>query len=351
LDAKTGKLVWRFNTTAAPDQPGGNTWSGESWKYGGGSVWNTPAVDPRNGIVAFATGNPNPDIYGEDRKGDNAYTNSIVGLNVKTGKLAWWHQEVPHDVWDYDAAAPVIFMDAMDESGRIVPAAAEAGKIGNVFIVNRLTGKLIRKSDPFVIQTNLLTPPNTEKPVIISPGPNGGSQWSPAAYSPRTHQMYVMGVNQAWSFQSRTTPQYVPGTPVVGQVIGGTMRSLNDGKEAFLPFGSLSAVNVNTGKIDWQTKTRFPMVGGVLATASDLVFAGEMDGWLSAFHARTGEKLWQFNLGVSVAAPPMTYRVKGVQYVAVAAGGLSANGWPLMMARAGRPLNGDVVAIFALPEK
>jgi PQQ-dependent dehydrogenase (methanol/ethanol family) len=349
-DARDGKLIWRFRTTAAPDEPGGNSWSGESWKYGGGSVWNTPAVDPKNGIVAFATGNPNPDIYGEDRKGDNAYTNSIVGLNVKTGKLAWWHQQVPHDVWDYDACAPVIFMDVMDDSGKIVPGAAEAGKVGNVFIVNSLTGKLIRKSDPFVIQTNLFTPPNTERPTIISPGPNGGSQWSPAAYSPRTHQMYVMGVNQAWSFQSRVTKQYVPGEPVVGQVIGGTMRRLDDGKDVFAPFGSLSAVNVNTGKIDWQTKTRFPMVGGVLATASDLVFAGEMDGWLSAFHARTGKKLWQFNLGVSVAAPPITYRVNGVQYVAVAAGGLSANGWPLMMARAGRVMNGDVVAIFALPD-
>jgi len=353
-DARDGKLIWRFRTTAAPDEPGGNTWSGDSWKFGGGSVWNTPAVVPKNGLIAFAVGNPNPDVYGENRKGDNAYTDSIVGVNVKTGKLLWWHQEVPHDVWDYDACAPVIFMDALDENGKLVPAAAEAGKVGNVFIVNRLTGKLLRKSEPFALQTpNIFTQPS-ETPITIAPGPNGGSQWSPAAFSPRTHDFYVMGVNQAATYAARKTEQHVEGQPVVGQIIGGTMRIILDGTTEpgiAAPTGSLSAVNVNTGKIDWQYKSELPMVGGVLATASDLVFAGEMDGNINAFNARTGKKLWHFNLGVAVAAPPMTYRVNGVQYVAVAAGGLGVNGWPQLMAKMGRPLNGDVVAIFALPEK
>ena len=352
-DAGTGKLIWRFRTTAAPDEPGGNTWSGDSWKYGGGSVWNTPAVDPKNGLIGFAVGNPNPDVYGEDRKGDNAYTDSIVAVNVKTGKLAWWNQEVPHDIWDYDACAPVIFFDALDENGKMVPAAAEAGKVGNVFIVNRLTGKLLRKSDPFVMQSATMWTPPSDKPVTINPGPNGGSQWSPAAYSPRTHDFYVMGVNEAWTFTSKKVEPYIPGTPLAGQVIGGTMKVVLNGPDqnTISPSGTLSAVNVNTGKIDWQYKAELPMVGGVLATASDLVFAGEMDGNLNAFDARSGKKLWHFNLGIAVTAPPITYRVNGVQYVAVAAGGLGVNGWPQLMAKLGRPLNGDVVAIFALPEK
>ena len=148
LDANTGKLVWRFNTTAAPDQPGGKSWSGDSWKYGGGSVWNTPAIDVKNNLILFATGNPNPDLDGSSRKGDNAYTDSIVAIDATTGKLKWWYQEVAHDVWDYDACAPVVLFDTVDEHGKMVPAAAEAGKVGNVFIVNRLTGKLIRKSPP-----------------------------------------------------------------------------------------------------------------------------------------------------------------------------------------------------------
>jgi glucose dehydrogenase len=311
-------------------------------------------VDPKNGLIAFAVGNPNPDVYGENRKGDNAYTDSIVGVNVHTGKIAWWHQEVPHDVWDYDACAPVIFFDALDENGKMVPAAAEAGKVGNVFIVNRLTGKLLRKSEPFALQTaNIFTQPS-DMPVTIAPGPNGGSQWSPAAFSPRTHDFYVMGVNQAATFAARKTEPHVEGQPVVGQIIGGTMKIILDDTTVpgtAAPTGSLSAVNVNTGKIDWQYKSELPMVGGVLATASDLVFAGEMDGNINAFNARSGKKLWHFNLGVAVTAPPMTYRVGGVQYVAVAAGGLGVNGWPQLTAKMGRPLNGDVVAIFALPEK
>jgi PQQ-dependent dehydrogenase (methanol/ethanol family) len=352
-DAATGKLIWRFRTTAAPGEPGGESWGGNSWEHGGGSVWNTPAVDPNNGLIAFAVGNPNPDIDGHDRPGANAYTDSIVGLDAKTGKLSWWNQQVPHDVWDYDSAAPVIFMDAMDEQGKIVPAAAEAGKVGNVFIVNRLTGKLLRKSDPFVSQSaNIFHVPD-DTPAIIYPASNGGSQWSPAAYSPRTHDFYVMGVNEPSFYSVKEVVPYVPGTPVPGQVMGGRLGFIFDGKKQnTIPLsGTLSAVNVSTGKIDWQYKSALPMVGGVLATASDLVFAGEMDGNLDAFQARSGEKLWHFNLGVSVGAPPITYRVKGVQYVAVAAGGLSANSWPRLMTKLGRPQFGDVVAIFALPDK
>ena len=152
-DAKTGKQIWRFYTTAAPGEPGGNTWSGDSWKTGGGSMWNTPAIDPQRGLIIFATGNPNPDNYGDGRKGDNAYTDSIVAIHAKTGKLAWWCQQVAHDLWDYDADAPVVLLNVKDQNGQMVPAAAEAGKEGQVFIVNRDNGHLIRKSDPFVEQS------------------------------------------------------------------------------------------------------------------------------------------------------------------------------------------------------
>jgi len=350
-DASNGKLLWRFRTTAAPSETGGDSWSGDSHVRGGGSVWSTPAIDPARGLVSFAVGNPNPDLDGHDRLGDNAYTNSIVGLDVKTGKLRWWHQEVPHDVWDYDAAAPVILMDAKDKTGKLVPAAAQAGKVGNVFIVNRETGELLRKSDPFVPQSpNLFQQPPTSGSVTIYPAANGGSQWSPAAFSPRTRAFYVMGVHVPATFTTVEVQPYKPGTPVVGQVMGGRLSFITDGKDELAMYGTLSAVNVDTGKIDWQYKSPLPMVGGVLATASDLVFSGEMDGHLSAFDARTGQKLWSFNLGVAVAAPPITYRVDGVQYVAVAAGGLSANGWPRLMARLGRPAFGDTIAIFALPK-
>jgi PQQ-dependent dehydrogenase (methanol/ethanol family) len=350
-DAGTGKLIWRFRTTAAPAEPGGDSWGGNSWEHGGGSVWNTPAIDPERKLVSFAVGNPNPDLDGHSRPGDNAYTNSIVGLDVRSGKLAWWYQEVPHDVWDYDAAAPVIFLNVKDANGKTVPAAAEAGKVGNVFIVDRTNGKLLRKSDPFVLQSSTMTHRPDDTPTLIYPAADGGSTWSPAAYSPRTHDFYVMGVNQAAVYSIKQVEPYVPGTPVVGQVMGGKLNFIIDGKAqgTFSPSGNLSAVNVDTGKIAWQQATEFPMIGGVMATASDLVFTGEQDGNFDAFDARNGKKLWSFNLGAGVSGPPVTYSVKGRQYVAVAAGGLSANGHPRLLASRGRTAFGDVIAIFALP--
>ena len=157
-------------------------------------MWNTPAIDPQRGLIIFATGNPNPDNYGDERKGDNAYTDSIVAIHAKTGKLAWWNQQVPHDVWDYDADAPVVLLNVKDQNGKEIAAAAEAGKEGQVFIVNRDDGKLIRKSEPFVQQSeNMGTPPPTTGYVNIFPGAQGGNEWSPEAYSPDTHLFYVQG--------------------------------------------------------------------------------------------------------------------------------------------------------------
>jgi alcohol dehydrogenase (cytochrome c) len=343
LNAEDGKLLWRFDTTAAPDQPGGKSWSGDSWKYGGGAVWDTPAVDPNNGLIFFATGNANPDLNGEFRKGDNAYTASIVAIHAKTGKLAWWYQEVRHDLWDYDASAPVVLFDTVDERGRTVAAAAQAGKVGSLFVVNRLTGKLIRQSDPFVdIGPNFLKPP-TETPVPYLPGNRGGATWSPPAFSPRTGLFYTMGVNEVHYLSSRPVQPYVPGSaPRIA--LGGSM--VLDLKN-YSPNGTFSAIDVATGKITWQYKASLPMYGGAVATASDLVFTGEMDGNFDAFDAKTGKLLWQYNLGIGVCTPPVTYRVKGVQYVAVGAGG--CHGAEEMNRDAGRPQFGDLLAIFAVP--
>ena len=343
LDANTGKRIWRFNTTAAPGEPGGDSWSGDSWKFGGGSVWDTAAIDTKNGLMFFATGNPNPDLDGSNRKGANAYTDSIVALNIKTGKIAWWYQQVAHDVWDYDACAPVVLFDTVDETGKTVPAAAEAGKVGNVFIVNRLTGKLIRKSDPIVpIGPTMFRVPD-QTPTLYYPGNKGGAMWSPPAFSPVTHRFYTMGVNEGHIFVMKPGPEYVPDTPITGQFAGGTMAT---DLKTFDPTGTFSAVDVNTGKIAWQYKSDHPMYGGALATASNLVFTGEMNGNFDAFDAVSGKLLWHYNLGMGVCTPPITYRVKGVQYVAVGASG--CHGGEPIMQNMGRPPFGDTLAIFAL---
>ena len=352
FDAQTGKQGWIFHTTAAPGQPGGDTWSGDSWKTGGGSVWNTPAIDPANGLILFAEGNPNPDNWGESRLGANAYTDSIVALHIKDGTLAWWYQEVPHDVWDYDATGPVVLLEAKI-NGKMVPAAAEAGKEGQVFIVNRQNGQLIRKSEPFVMQSSTMGTIPGEKPVLIYPGAQGGNEWSPEAFSPKTRYLYVMGTNQAWKYEA-----HAPGVKTadnakllgLGLTLGSVLQPVTEPHPSgtIPPTGTLSAVDVDSGRIAWQYQSGLPMVGGVLATAGDLVFGGEMNGDFDAFDAQSGRKLWSFNLGAGVQAPPITYAVDGVQYVAVAAGGNAANGNPDIMARLGKQY-GDAVAIFALP--
>ena len=349
-DAATGKIVWRFRTIAAPGEPGGDSWSGDSWKTGGGSVWATPAVDVKNGLISFGVGNPNPDVYGDERQGDNAYTDSIVAVGAHDGKLLWWYQQVAHDLWDLDACGPVILLEVRDQNGRMVPAAAEAGKEGHVFIVNRLTGKLIRKSEPFVLESaNKWTPPTSEPGKPHYPSATGGGQWSPSAYSPLTRHFYIMGINHAWTY---TVDKNNPAGGQIGGRLGGEMRAINDGKAegTIEPSGNLSAIDVDTGKISWQYHSEYPMLGGVLATAGNLIFSGEMNGMFSAFDAKTGKRLWQFNLGVGATAPPITYRVHGRQYVAVAAGGVSANGLQRLMADKGRPPFGDVIAIFAIPQ-
>ena len=360
-NGETGKEVWRFYTIPSPNEPGGNTWSGDSWKTGGGSMWNTPAIDPERGLLIFAVGNPNPDNYGDDRKGDNAYTDSIVAVHVKTGKLAWWYQQVAHDVWDYDADAPVVLLDVKDGNGKMVAAAAEAGKEGNVFIVNRDNGHLIRKSEPFVMQSKTMwTAPPLTGYVNIYPGAQGGNEWSPEAYSPDTHLFYVDGTNESWEYSGDKPDMTVTGHLRLGGVLQpitpqGAIELNEPGAGdhpvhvdgAIPPTGNLSAVNPDTGKIAWQYKSPDPMLGGVLTTAGNLVFAGEMNGDFDAFDAATGQRLWHQNLGSGVNAPPITYRVNGQQYIAVAAGGNAANGNPVLMKKLG--LNyGDAVAILAV---
>jgi len=323
FDASTGKEAWRWQATDPA------TFAGSSYKSGGGMVWTTPAIDSARKLVAFSTGNPNPDLFGASRKGDNLYTDSIVGLDVETGKLRWAYQEVKHDVWDYDAASPVVFFD-VHENGKTIAAAGEAGKDGWFYIVNRDTGKLIRKSDPYVaISKNVFSQP-TKAGVDMLPGANGGAEWSPPAYSPTTHYAYVLAMDQLMTFTTKPASQ-TKGALRLGSAFTNVARhGLQDGR--------FVAIDTETGKIAWTKMTDQPLIGGALATAGNLVFMGEGNGNFDAFDAKTGDALWKYNLGAGVNAPPITYEVGGEQYVAVAAGGNFQMTFPL----------GDAIAIFKL---
>ena len=323
-DAQSGQQVWRWNATDP------HSFAGDSWKRGGGMVWTTPAIDPNLGLVVFATGNPNPDLYGAAREGDNLYTDSIVALDIDTGTLKWNYQEVKHDVWDYDAVSPVVLFDTVDDAGKPVAAAGEAGKVGWFFIVDRATGKLIRKSDPYVMFSKNMFSQPTKAGVDMLPGANGGSEWSPPAYSPNTHMVYVLAMDQLMKFTTQA-PAHVEGQIRLGSAFANIEKNgVQDG-----PF---VAINVDTGKVAWQYMAPQPLMGGALATAGNLVFMGEGNGWFDAFNAKTGDKLWRFNLGAGVNAPPITYQVDGEQYIAVAAGGNFQMTYPY----------GDTVAIFKL---
>jgi alcohol dehydrogenase (cytochrome c) len=300
-DARTGKQRWRWYATDP------KTFSGDSWKTGAGTVWTTPAIDVQQNLVIFGTGNPNPDLDGSTRKGDNLYTDSIVALDVRTGKLRWYYQEVKHDLWDYDATSNVVLFDVR-RNGETIPAAGQAGKVGWFFIVDRRNGKLLRKSDAFVQQN-----PNMFGRKLVLPGANGGSEWSPPAYSPQTRNVYVLGINQLMDFKPHPDPDH-PGFMHTGSVFTNVQKPK-------VQTGTFTAISVDTGKISWQYQAPKPMIGGALATAGNLVFVGEGDGTFSAFDAKRGGKLWTHKFVAGVNAPPISYEVNGTQYVAVAAGG------------------------------
>jgi alcohol dehydrogenase (cytochrome c) len=323
-DATTGKQRWRWMSTDK------STYSGNSAEGGGAMVWTTPAIDPKLGLLIFSTGNPNPDLDGTKRLGDNLYSDSIVALDVHSGELKWYYQEVKHDVWDYDAVSNVVLFD-VHQNGETIPAAAEAGKVGWVFILDRRTGKLIRKSDPYVMMSKNMFSTPTAEGVDMLPGANGGAEWSPPAYSPQTHYLYILAMNQLMHFTTK------PAVTAPGLIrLGSAFTNVAPGA---IQDGPFVALDVETGKIAWQYRTPKPLIGGALATAGNLVFMGEGDGWFDGFNAKTGELLWRYNLGAGVNAPPITYEVAGEQYIAVAAGGNFQMTYPL----------GDVLAIFKLP--
>jgi PQQ-dependent dehydrogenase (methanol/ethanol family) len=333
-DAETGRLVWRFYTIPSPAEGGWwGKWSAtdpfgadlhrdlvreksdsaryaDAWKTGGGSVWQSAAIDRELGLVIFTVGNPSPDLDGSVRPGDNLYTDCIVAVHLQTGKLAWYFQELPHDTWDLDAASPVVLVDVPGEGGTPMHAVAQAGKTGWVYVLDRRTGKPIRRSDAYVPQENMFAQPTPEGFRML-PGANGGSEWSPAAYSPGTGYLYVLALHQPMLYKVKPEPRRSPAFWLSGAFYG-------NGEPQY---GLFSAVDLASGKIAWQRKVPDPMIGGALATAGGLVFTGTKDKRVLAFDARTGRQLWQYEAKAGVNAPPISYAAGGRQFVAVAAGG------------------------------
>ena len=352
-DAASGDQVWRFYSIPSPEEGG---WWGEwapntpfgtplnrdiarekadsaktadSWQRGGGGVWQAPAVDTALGLVIFTVGNPSPDLNGSGRPGDNLYTNAIVAIGLQDGKHRWHFQTIPHDVWDLDAASPVVLVDVPGEGGGTVPAVAHAGKTGWVYVIDRKSGKPIRRSDAFVPQANLFAQP-TAKGVRMLPGANGGSEWSPTAFSPETGYLYILALHQPMLYKVADEPFEPPAMWLGGAFVG-------TGEPQY---GLFVAVDLASGKVAWQNKVKEPMIGGALATAGGVVFTGTNDQQVLAFDAKSGKQVWTHKAEGGVNAPPISYAVNGRQFVAVAAGGNY---------QLNTPRNDDML-VFALPQ-
>ena len=334
FDAVTGKLDWTFYTIpekghegvwAENDATGRNmkrdiaaekaalAKNADFYKTLGGGVWMTPAVDKKTRTVFFVAGNPSPDLYGAERPGDNLYTNSMIAVDLDTGKYKWHYQYIAHDVWDLDAVSPPILVDIKDKNGKMIPGVIHGGKTGHIYMHDRSNGNLIRFSEAMVSQEGLWSLP-TPQGTRMSLGANGGVEWSPMAVNPKLRLAFAANLEQPMTYHVEASAY--PGGKLW---LGGAFKNV-PGEEQF---GNVTAVNLDTGKVMWKARTPQPMIGGVLATAGDLVFAGEGNGWFKAYDAKTGKVLWQYQCGAGVNAPATSYTVNGKQYIAVAAGGNS----------------------------
>lgn len=277
---------------------------------GGGSAWSTPAIDVENNLLYFGTGNPSPQMNDISRPGDNLYTVSLVALDVETGKLKWYFQQVPHDLWGYDLASPPVLFD-YEQDGKVIPAVGQASKTGWFYIHNRLTGELLKKSDAFVPQSNMFAKATFDGEVIY-PGILGGANWSPVSVDQAQQLAFVAAIHSPIEYTLHETPAK-DGSPAI--------RYASSEPTDDPSWGVLSAIDLKTGGIAWQQKTDQPLVGGVLSTAGNLMFTGEGNGHFNAYNSSTGELLWQAKSDFGVNAPPISYVVDGEQYIAVASGG------------------------------
>lgn len=358
VDAKTGKVIWHFNTIPQDEKDQGWEIAGPTWVGGirnGGGIWETPSIDTELNSLYVAVANP----FGDSKKraGINLFTDSIISLDLNTGKLNWYYQQVHHDVWDYDSGSPPILFD-MQVNGKPVKAVAEANKNGYLYILDRVTGQPVHPIKEMPVPTTpaaageqpwptqpiphtaagkpmepvcpvfpeeipqahidanklklvpIFTPMNPGQ--VIAPGMGGGTNYGPLAYSPRTGLLYVNAIDQP----------------------------SNSGRG---PRMFLSAYDPTTGELIWRKIYEGFGQAGPIVTSSDLLFVGtgsNIAGYFYALDAKTGEELWKYNTGAGVFSSPSTYVVNGQQFIAVGSGGGDRG-------RRG----GDLILSFALPQR
>jgi len=365
LDAQTGKQAWKTYTIPGPGEPGSETWPGDSWKTGGAPVWITGSYDPELGLTYWGTGNPGP-WTGDRRPGDNLYTNSVVALDVETGKLRGHHQYHWNDSWDWDEVSAPLLID-LPRDGRTVHGLVHPARDGYLWFLERAaSGISFIAAKPYVTQnvftsidprTGRPTYDESHKPAVgrvatYCPSLWGGKDWPPAAYSPKTGFLYIPANENLCSTMEGEEIEYRRGQQFTGAVTSDfTVAAGAD------HVGELQAWNMKTGERAWTHEFESPNWGPVLTTGGGLVFeGGTTDRYFRAFDAASGKQLWQYRTNSGITGVPTTFEVDGLQYVAVQSGwGVDAQGMTgrIDKARGTETIvpQGGVVWVFALHTK
>ena len=321
-DADTGTLTWRTYTIPGPDEPGNDTWAGDSWRTGGSPTWITGAYDPDLDLVYWGTGNPGPDWNGEVRLGDNLYSDSALALNGESGELEWYFQFTPHDIHDWDAIQVPILGDIMYE-GEMRKVMMWANRNAFYYTLDRETGEFLVGTE-YAKQTwaegldengRPIRVPNMEPSIegtLVSPSIGGGTNWWSPTFSPRTGLFYVNAYDGEQIYFIREE-EYVEGEQYTGG--GGQNAAPQDTYHS-----AVRAIDPATGDVRWEYPIAPRSTSGLTSTAGDLVFGGTVDGYFFAIDAVSGEELWHVAVGARVHAAPITYAVDGEQYVTIAAG-------------------------------
>src|SRR5262245_61027923 len=327
-----GSPAWRFNTIPKAGEPGSETWKNPAGiPVGGGSVWTTFAIDTETGDMHIGVTNPAPDLPVFLRQGDNLYTNSVVVLDVRTGKLRWYKQLVSNDShdWDVTHATPMFSTTINGAPRRVITT---AGKDGMLRAIDRDTHQIL-------YATPTTTRENAEIPVSFSPlracpGVLGGSQWNGPAYSPSVNALFVPAVDWCATFAAFEQFRYIPGKNYMG--------GRSDLDPPSRAQGWLTAIDASSGAVKWKYRSPRPMVAAVTTTAGNLLLTGELTGDFDVFDASSGEVLYRFNTGGPMGGGVVTYAAGGRQYIAVASGSPS-NFWT--ESNPGSP----TIVVFALP--
>jgi len=337
-DAETGEEAWRFYTIPGPGEPGHETWSGDDWQYGGAPVWITGSYDPELNLTYWGVGNPGPDWNAAQRPGDNLYSDAVVALDADTGELVWHFQFTPNDGYDYDSVQVPVLVDlAWDGVPRRLMLWANRNEY--FYVLDRETGAFL-SGTPFVrvnwssgLDENgrpIPTPQPEGMPTW--PGNQGGTNWYPPSFSPRTGLFYFAAWEDYATIYRPEESEYQPGrlflgggfdvlTPTPGAPGVGIGRTspINNWTDA-VGHGAVMALDPHTGEKVWTFEQFDVSDSGMLTTASDLLFTGGREGHFHAIDARTGALLWKASLGGQIVMAPVTYMVDGVQYVSVISG-------------------------------